>query len=104
MGGIEFARYSTGLFSNPGTPTILALYVMIFDLGAKLFITRYPLGPAEKIRSPALKASGENYRSDIYKSAGIILGLGAARQGYPILDPLAGLLVSLWVVKTGLQV
>ncbi|MBI4344698.1 MAG: cation transporter [Euryarchaeota archaeon] len=104
IGGIEFARYSIGLFSSPRTPTILALYVMAIDLMVKVSMARYTLAAAEKTRSPALKASGENYRSDIYKSAGIILGLWATRQGYPILDPLTGLLVSLWVVKTGLQV
>ena len=58
----------------------------------------------KKLRSPALIASAWEHRSDAYTSVAALMGIGGARLGYPIMDPLAGAVVSLAVIKIGIDI
>jgi cation diffusion facilitator family transporter len=59
---------------------------------------------AARCRSQMLRANGQNMCNDIITSAGVLLGLGAARYfRLPALDPAVAMGVSIWVMKNALS-
>lgn len=54
--------------------------------------------------SPALVADGWHLRTDVYTSAGVLIGLAAIYlTGYTIIDPLIGVAVGLLIVKASID-
>ncbi|KAL3683822.1 hypothetical protein R1sor_001844 [Riccia sorocarpa] len=57
----------------------------------------------EKQKSELLKASAWHHRSDAISSVVALIGVGGALLGMPLLDPVAGLLVSGMIIKAGME-
>lgn len=103
--GFEFAKHSLkALSGDVSPPGILAVYVTLFSIVFKEAMSRYTLRVAADIRSPALKADALHHRSDVYTSIAVLAGVTGAILGYPFLDPLAGIFVSLIIIKIGYEV
>jgi cation diffusion facilitator family transporter len=81
----------------------LALYVAIGTLLAKELLFRYMLAAAEKVRSSMLVANAWHARSDAASSLVVALGIAGNLMGYPLLDPVAALIVGLMVLRMGLR-
>jgi cation diffusion facilitator family transporter len=79
----------------------LALWVALIALVAKESLFRYMLAMAEKVRSSMLVANAWHARSDAASSLVVALGIGGNLLGYPLLDPVAALIVGLMVAKMG---
>ena len=79
----------------------MALYVAIGALLAKELLFRYMLAAAEKVRSSMLVANAWHARSDAASSLVVGLGILGNLLGYPLLDPVAALIVGLMVSKMG---
>lgn len=80
----------------------LALYVAVGTLLAKELLFRYMLAAAEKVRSSMLVANAWHARSDAASSLVVALGILGNLLGYPLLDPVAALVVGLMVLRMGL--
>lgn len=105
IAGFEYARHSLRVLSaTPEAPRATALYVTVFAIAYKEAMSRYTLGVAAKINSPALKADALHHRSDVYTSIAVLAGVAGAMLGYPSLDPAVGILVSLIIIKIGYDV
>ncbi|HHW92131.1 MAG TPA: cation transporter, partial [Firmicutes bacterium] len=87
-----------GSLSAPG---ILALYMAVVSIVIKEGMYQYKIRLGKKLSSPALIASAWEHRSDALTSIAALIGIGGARIGYPIMDPLAAAVVSLAVVRIG---
>ncbi|MCD7751599.1 MAG: cation diffusion facilitator family transporter [Lachnospiraceae bacterium] len=85
----------------PGTLALIAAFVSILAKEAMYHYTRYH---ARKIDSAALMADAWHHRSDALSSIGALIGIAAARAGLPILDPLAGLLICLFIEKAAFDI
>lgn len=81
----------------------LALYVAAGTLLAKEALFRYMLAAAEKVRSSMLVANAWHARSDAASSLVVALGILGNLLGYPLLDPVAALIVGLMVLRMGLS-
>lgn len=81
----------------------LALYVAVGTLLAKEALFRYMLAGAEKVRSSMLVANAWHARSDAASSLVVALGILGNLLGYPLLDPVAALIVGLMVMRMGLS-
>jgi cation diffusion facilitator family transporter len=89
---------------NPGSVPevhILALWVAIAALLAKELLFRYMLRVAKKVKSSMLIANAWHARSDAASSLVVGLGIIGNLLGYPILDPIAALIVGFMVSKMG---
>jgi|Deesub1362A_J573_1020465.scaffolds.fasta_scaffold00131_48 cation diffusion facilitator family transporter len=103
--GFEIARHSVlKAMKVTGPPEVLAVLAIIPTVLLKEWMARYTLKVSEKIKSPALKAGAMNYRGDIYSSFIVIAGLIGAGLGFPILDPIAGFIIALLILKMGVSV
>ena len=63
----------------------------------------YTIKTARKIKSISMEADAWHHRSDAFSSIGTFVGVLGARLGFPALDPIAGIVVSIFVIKIGLE-
>ena len=80
---------------------VVALYVAAGALLAKELLFRYMLTVAKRVKSSMLVANAWHARSDAASSLVVGLGIIGNLAGYPILDPIAALIVGFMVAKMG---
>lgn len=83
-------------------PGIIALWAAIISIIAKEILFRYTKRVGEKIESQAVIANGWHHRSDAFSSIGTALGISGAiflGEKWRILDPIAGFVVSIFILK-----
>lgn len=78
-----------------------ALWVAVGALVAKELLFRYMLAVAKRVKSSMLVANAWHARSDAASSLVVGLGIVGNLAGYPILDPIAALIVGCMVAKMG---
>jgi cation diffusion facilitator family transporter len=79
----------------------LALWVALGALVVKEGLFRYMLAVATRLRSTMLVANAWHARSDAASSLVVAVGIGGSLLGYPLLDPVAALIVGMMVAKMG---
>lgn len=82
--------------------SIVALYVAAAALVAKELLFRYMLAKAKRVKSSMPVGNAWHARSDAASSLVVGLGIVGNLAGYPILDPVAALVVGLMIIKMGL--
>jgi len=80
---------------------ILPIVVLACVLVIKLGMHVYARITASRTGSTALMASATDHRNDVLISAAVILGVGASNLGFAIFDPIAAILVGLWIIRAG---
>jgi cation diffusion facilitator family transporter len=83
------------------TVHISALWVAFAALVSKELLFRYMLRVAKAVKSSMLIANAWHARSDAASSLVVALGLIGNLAGYPLLDPIAALIVGFMVAKMG---
>lgn len=102
--GIAFSGIKTIVYREFTTPKALALGAAFASIVVKELMYRYTLKAAEKINSTALKADAWHHRSDAFSSIGTLVGIGGAILGLQILDPVAGIIVSVLIIRVGFEI
>ena len=96
------------IFSENSTeltiPGQLALWAAVISIIMKEAMFWYTKNAAEKINSGALMADAWHHRSDALSSVGSFVGILGARMGYPILDPLASIIICLMILYASYEV
>ena len=78
---------------------MLALIAAVVSIGVKEGLYWYTIAAAKRIRSVSLKAEAWHHRSDALSSIGSFAGVLGARLGLPILDPIASIVICLFIFK-----
>ena len=102
--GVAMVWSAVGKLQNPESiPTThaVALWVALAALVSKELLFRYMLAVAKRVKSGMLVANAWHARSDAASSLVVSLGLVGNLMGYPLLDPVAALIVGLMVAKMG---
>lgn len=86
------------------TPGMLALTAAAVSIAVKEWMFRYTRKAARRVHSGALMADAWHHRSDALSSVGAFVGILGARLGWPILDPLASAVISLFICKAALDI
>ena len=97
-GVMRFLSGATGIV--PGWPTAAlvgsaAVKVAMFLLVGRIGRLAY---------SPAIRASARDNLSDVLTSTAALLGVWGSRFVHPLLDPAAGVAVSLWIFRTAWEI
>ena len=82
-----------GHYESLAIPGMLALVAAIVSIIAKEAMYRYTKIYAKRIDSSALMADAWHHRSDALSSIGALIGIAGARIGYPVLDPIARIVI-----------
>ncbi len=85
-------------------PGVLALIAAVISLVVKEWMFWYTRAAAKKINSGALMADAWHHRSDALSSIGAFIGILGARLGYPVLDPIASVVICLFIVKASVDI
>ena len=102
--GVAMVWSAVGKLQTPESiPTAhaVALWVALAALVSKELLFRYMLAVAKRVKSGMLVANAWHARSDAASSLVVSLGLVGNLMGYPLLDPVAALIVGLMVAKMG---
>ncbi|MBO4249323.1 cation transporter [Halomicrobium sp. IBSBa] len=81
-----------------------AVAVLVFSGVLKYALYRYCLSAGRDHNSPALVATALDNRNDILTAAAALVGVVGATLGYPVLDPIAAMVVSAGIIYTGVEV
>jgi len=85
-------------------PGGLALVAAIITMVVKESLYWYTRAAAKKTGSSVLLAVAWDHRSDVLASAGAFIGILGARIGLPVLDPIASVVVSLFIIRVGVNI
>ena len=85
-------------------PGMLALAAAVISVIVKEWMFWYTRGAARKINSGALMADAWHHRSDAMSSVGAFIGILGARMGFPILDPLASVVICVLIAKASVDI
>jgi cation diffusion facilitator family transporter len=81
-------------------PSMLAAWVALASAAVMWVVYLYNSGLARRIQNQSLMAAAQDNRSDALVSIGAAVGIIASRFGFPILDPLAAVIVGFVILKT----
>ena len=81
-----------------------ALWVALFTVAVKIVLTVYTRAVGEKTGSLAIRALAFDHRNDVFSALAASVGIFLARRGLPWVDPLAGALVALFIMRTGIGI
>ncbi|MCQ4923798.1 cation diffusion facilitator family transporter [Tissierella carlieri] len=85
------------------TPKLIALIAAFLSIIVKEGMYWYTIKIARKIKSISMEADAWHHRSDAFSSIGTFVGVLGAQLGFTALDPIAGIIVSIFVVKVGVD-
>lgn len=86
------------------SPKEIALIAAIISIVTKEVMFRYTRAVAKKLNSDAYMADAWHHRSDAFSSIGSLIGIGAAMLGFKIMDPIAGLIICIFIFKIAFDV
>ena len=84
-------------------PGLVALFAAIISVVLKEWAYRFTIRTGQKVNSQAVIANAWHHRSDAFSSIGTSLGIGGAiflGDKWVVLDPIAAVIVSLFIIKT----
>jgi cation diffusion facilitator family transporter len=86
-------------------PTLIAIYVTVFSILGKLALAWYQFRMGKKVNSSMLIANAANMRNDVLISCSVLVGLVFIFiLKMPILDSVASLFVSFFVLKSAISI
>jgi cation diffusion facilitator family transporter len=85
-------------------PGLLPLWAALISISVKELMFRHAHYVGKKFDNLAILAMAHDHRADAISSVAALVGIAGARLGYTFLDPLAGLVVALFIFKIGIDI
>jgi cation diffusion facilitator family transporter len=85
-------------------PDKIAAVMALIGIFINYTMTTYLIRTGNKINSPALIADGNHQKVDIFSGIAILIGVIGSQLGYPILDPLVGVVIALIIIYTAFHI
>ena len=87
-------------------PGMLALWAALLSIILKEAVFHYSMVQARKLKSQAVEANAWHHRSDALSSIGTAIGIGGAiflGERWTVLDPMAGIIVGIYIIKVAID-
>ena len=81
-----------------------ALWVALFTVVIKIFLFFYVRTLGRETHNPVVNALAYDHRNDIFSAGAASIGIFLGERGLPWVDPLAGALVALLILRTGVYI
>lgn len=103
---LEIGRAAIKRLASPSPPTVtpLSFAVMTATLLVNLLVVRYEAGAGRRLNSELLVADSVHTRSDVYATIGVLVSLTAVWFGFPVLDPIGGIVIAVLIARTGWEI
>lgn len=93
-----------GNFKEIRTPELFALVMAVVSILTKELMFWYTRYYAKKLDSGAVMADAWHHRSDALSSVGALIGIAGARMGFPVLEPVASLVICIFIAKASVDI
>lgn len=104
IGSSGVRKIAAGNYGDLQVPGILALVAAVVSIAVKEWMYWYTRFYAKKINSAALMADAWHHRSDALSSVGAFIGIFGARMGFPVMDPAASVVISIFILKAAYDI
>lgn len=106
LGCFEILKSSYGRFQDAVTPEVTptSFAIMAATIVINLAISRWEKKKGVLLKSEVLIADSFHTKSDVFASLSVIVSLFAGWAGYPIIDPVVGLIIAAVIGKVGGQI
>lgn len=104
IGWVGLEKILAGNYESLPIPGMIALIAAIVSIAVKEGMFWYTRHWARVIRSSAFEADAWHHRSDAMSSIGALVGVGGSMLGYPVLDPIASVVICLFILKQGISI
>lgn len=104
LAGLGIAMHGIETLDDPVVPGSAAIWMAGLSIVAKELLYRYAYHIGRKHQSRILMANAWHHRTDAISSLVALAGIAGAVAGYPLLDPIAAIVVSGWIIKAGLTI
>lgn len=101
VGKSSISRILQPSIQEPGTIAVVGAFISVVG---NLVMAKTESRIGKEIRSPSLLADSAHHASDALSSVIVIGGILLSKAGYASLDPLAGFMVALFIIKAGFDV
>ena len=93
---VEVLSGAADRFVKGGTPRVFpeGIALMAFTLIVNVWVVAYELREGRRLKSEVLRADAKHTRSDVLTTGAVLGALFGVWFGYPLLDPIAALLVA----------
>jgi len=91
---------------HPKTPQIdiISFLVMIITLAINIWVMRYEYNLGKKLSSDILVSDALHTKADIFTSFSVIAALIGIQLGFPLLDPIVTIVISLFIAHTAVHI
>lgn len=105
---LSFSLLTEGI-SHLFTPSrsridLFTLLIMLCTMGINIFVTRYELRYGREFKSDILIADALHTRADIFTSLSVIIAAIMIPLGFPIIDPIATIIISLFIGRAAINI
>ena len=90
------------LSPQPINDPFMVIGVSGFSIPVLLWLRRYTNKVGVEINSQAVKSQSEDFLTDVYSSVVVLAGVGGSWLGFPVLEGLSGVVISLLIIRVGL--
>ncbi len=101
---IGLSALETIMFNLSVTPKSFTLWAALISILTKEWMYHFTMSRAKQIDSSALAADAWHHRTDALSSIAALIGIMGARMGYPLLDPIAALFITLIILKAAIDI
>lgn len=102
--GIGISGFKNIRSGNLTVPSYVAIFGAVISIITKEWMFYYTLKYSKMIDSPSLKADAWHHRSDSLSSIGALIGIIGAIMGFPILDSLVSIVISIIIIKVSYDI
>ena len=103
---VEVLRSAVRRFYAGGSPDVTAwsFGVMLVTIAVNLIVVRYERREGRRLDSELLLADAMHTQSDVLTSCAVIVSLAAVYSGFPILDPVGGVVIAAFIANSGWKI
>ncbi len=81
-----------------------AIYIALFTVILKIVLYIFTNKVFKTTGNPAIKALKSDHLNDLFATTAVVIGIYFARQEYAWVDPVAGALVAIFILRTGIEI
>lgn len=84
--------------------SVWALVIALLTFAVKIYLYYYTRANVSKTKNPTLKALANDHLNDIMASVAVVIGVIMGRLGFYWMDPAAGAIVAIYIIRTGMGI
>ncbi|MBI3601210.1 MAG: cation transporter [Nitrospinae bacterium] len=106
LSSVEILESAVRSFLNPSPPEVTdtGFFIVIATMGLNIFTAMYEYRSGRALKSDFLIADAKHTASDLLASFMVFISMVSAKNGYPVVDPVAAILIAILIGRIGYNI